>query len=111
MSDDLDSPNPYQPPASLEPPRALRDDDELPWDDPEQSPSSREEDAGRALKSAILGLFFCPLQLYTAWLLFLVVANNEPLRPRYFWYAVGAGVLLVPYAAFVGMFGLTIFRY
>lgn len=65
--------------------------------EPYDQPSSREEDAVRALKSAVLGLVFCPLQLYTAWLLILVVTNREPLRKRYFWCAVGAWIILLPY--------------
>ncbi len=67
------------------------------FSEPDDQPSSREQDAARSLKSAVLGLLFCPLQLYTAWLLFLVVVNDEPLRKRYFWYAVGAAGLLLPY--------------
>jgi len=106
----MDVPNPYEPPASIEPPRA-EPEAEVTANDEELTPSSREEDAARAFKSAILGVLFCPLQLYTAWLLFLVLVNNEPLRPRYFWYAVGAAVVLVPYAAVVGLFGLVYFRY
>jgi hypothetical protein len=106
MPEDLDSQNPYQPPASL-PPRLVEPADEDPAkDDPGQPPSSREEDAVRAIKSAVLGVFFCPLQVYTAWLSFLILVNEEPLRPRYFWYAVGAAVVLIPYAAFVALFSL-----
>jgi hypothetical protein len=92
----MNSPNPYEPPASLDPPLAEPDSDET---EPEEelAPSSREDDAARALKSAVLGLLFCPLQLYTAWLLFLVVVSHEPLRRRYFWYAVGAWAVLLPY--------------
>lgn len=104
MTDDFHSLNPYQPPASLEPPLAEPEADETESED-ELTPSSREDDAARALKSAILGLLFCPLLLYTAWLLFLVLVNDEPLRPRYFWYAVGAAVVLIFSAAFVGLFG------
>ncbi|MCI0360169.1 MAG: hypothetical protein L0211_16955 [Planctomycetaceae bacterium] len=110
MPDHLNSPNPYQPPASLEPPLAERDADETEPGD-ELAPSSREDDAARAFKSAILGLFFCPLQLYTAWLLFLVLVNDEPLRTRYFWYAVGAAVVLIPYAALFGLLSLFYVRY
>ena len=69
----------------------------------ELTPSSREDDAARALKSAILGLLFCPLLPYTGWLLFLVFVNDEPLRPRYFWYAVGAAAVLMACAAFFSL--------
>ena len=88
--------NPYQPPASLAGPGARPDADESQAEE-ELTPSSREEDAARALKSAILGILVCPLQLYTAWLLLLVLMNNEPLRPPYFWYAVGAAAVMLPY--------------
>jgi hypothetical protein len=104
------NPNPYEPPVSLEPPQENPAADETGAEE-ELTPSSREEDAARAFKSAIFGLLFCPLQLYTAWLLLLVLVNNEPLRPRFFWYAVGAAVVLLPYAAFLGIFGVTYFRY
>jgi len=57
--------------------------------------SLREQDADRALKSALLGLFLCPLQLYTAWLLLMVAIAEEPLRRRYFWYAFGAAAILL----------------
>src|SRR4029453_7516835 len=60
-------------------------------------PNLRELDAARAIKSAVLGILFCPLQLYTAWLLFMVAMADEPLRPRYYWYSLGAAALLVPY--------------
>jgi hypothetical protein len=93
----IDSLNPYQPPASLEPPKVETGAEEELSPDSEQSPSPREDDAARAFKSAILGILFCPLQLYTLWLLLLVVLSDEPLRPRYFWYAVGAAAVLLPY--------------
>jgi len=63
------------------------------WDDFEEL-SPREQDAIRALKSAMLGLFFCPLQIYTAWLVLLVVLAEQPLRSRYHWYAIGAAIVL-----------------
>jgi len=62
-------------------------------------PNLRELDAARAIKSAVLGLLFCPLQAYTAWLLFMVVMADEPLRPRYYWCSLGAAALLVPHVA------------
>ena len=104
MPDEFHSLNPYEPPASLEPPLIEPDADEAESEE-ELTPSSREDDAARAFKSAILGLLFCPPLLYTAWLLFLVFVNDEPLRPRYFWYAVGAGVVLIFCTAIVGLFG------
>jgi hypothetical protein len=110
MSEDFDSQNPYQPPASLAPPLMKPADEDPANDDPDQPPSSREEDAARAIKSAVVGVLFCPLQVYTAWLLLLVWMNDEPLRPRYFWYAVGAAAVLVPYAIFLGLFGIVLYR-
>jgi hypothetical protein len=107
----VDSLNPYQPPASLDPPQAESDPDESESEDADLAPNSREEDAARAFKAAILGAFFCPLQIYTAWLLFLVLVNNERLRARYFWYAVGAVLVLIPYAALTGIFGVIFLRY
>jgi hypothetical protein len=62
-----------------------------------EEPNLRESDAARAIKSAVLGLLFCPLQAYTAWLLFMVVMADEPLRPRYYWCSLGAAALLVPH--------------
>jgi hypothetical protein len=107
MSHDLvpRAPNPYQPPTSLPEPEDRADAQEQETVELERQPNSREEDAARALKSAIFGLLFCPLQIYTAWLLLLVLANEEPLRARYFWYAVGAAAVLAPYSAIVGVFG------
>ena len=58
--------------------------------------SFREENASRALKSAIVGLIILPLQLYTAWLLYRVVASSEDtLRPPYFRYAVVAALIMI----------------
>lgn len=101
------TPNPYESPAS--PPEPEAEIQEQESDDLERGPSAREEDAARALKSAILGLLFCPLQLYTAWLLLLVLANDEPLRPRYYWYAVLAAAVLAPQVAITGIFGWLIY--
>ena len=60
-------------------------------------PNLRELDAARAIKSAVLGLLFCPLQIYTAWLLIMVAMADEPLRPRYYWCSLGAAAMLAPY--------------
>ncbi len=95
-----DSPNPYQSPTTLEPRPIEADTQEREPREHDENPSPREEDAARALKSAALGVLFCPLQFYTLWLLFLVLLADEPLRPRYFWYAVGAASVLVPYLLF-----------
>jgi len=56
--------------------------------------SLREQDAARALKSALIGVFFFPLQLYTSFLVLMVAIAEVPLRPRYFWYTVMASLVL-----------------
>ena len=58
--------------------------------------SPREESAARALKSALIGLFLLPLQIYTAWLLLSVTAGSGTLRARFFWYAVIAAMIMIP---------------
>ena len=70
---------------------------------PEEELTDREADAARALKSAMLGVLFCPLQLYTAWLLFLVLFDGDRLRLRYFWYAVWAAAILLIYTTIVAL--------
>jgi hypothetical protein len=45
--------------------------------------SSREQDAQRALFAAVLGLLFCPLELYASWLLLGVWLSEERLDPAY----------------------------
>jgi len=71
--------------------------------------SLREKDAVRALKSALLGILFCPLQLYTAWLTLLLFLGEEPLRPRYFWYGVAAGTVLAIHVPTAGIIGWWLF--
>jgi len=69
--------------------------------------SLREQDAARALKSALIGIFFCPLQLYTSFLILMVILADEPLQPRYFWYTVVASIVLalhIPIAAIAWFF-------
>ena len=94
---DIEALNPYRAPATLHPQDIEAEADEGEPSDAEQAASPREDDAARAFKSALFGVLFCPLQIYTLWLLFLVLVSDEPLRPRYFWYAVGAAAVLVPY--------------
>jgi hypothetical protein len=45
--------------------------------------SQREQDAQRALFAAVLGLLFCPLELYASWLLLGVWLSGERLDPVY----------------------------
>jgi hypothetical protein len=61
--------------------------------------SSREDDAARALKSALIGILFCPLLLYAAYLLVEVGLNDEPLRPRFKSYVVATAAILAIIAA------------
>jgi len=63
-------------------------------DDPDRL-TRREEDADRAFRSAIIGFFFCPLQVYTLWLLARVYFSDERLGPkqrRRTWIAVAVAV-------------------
>ena len=99
---DTDALNPYRAPATLQPQANDAEADGGEPSDGEQAPSPREDDAARAFKSALFGVLFFPLQLYTLWLLLLVVMSDEPLRPRYFWYAVGAAAVLVPHVLLAG---------
>ncbi len=49
-------------------------------DEAEPETTTRERDAERALRGAIFGLLFLPLQLYVFWLLLKVFVSDEPLR-------------------------------
>jgi hypothetical protein len=51
------------------------------FDEPEIVPTSREQNANRAFKGAILGLLLWPLQLYAFWLLLQVFISEERLGP------------------------------
>jgi len=73
-------------------------DNEPPPDEkPAEGLTSREQDADRALRSALLGLLVCPLQLYTIWLLIRIFFSNEPLRPDKRRKAWLAAAIIVPY--------------
>ncbi len=80
-------------------------DGDQPDDEPGREPddedwpalSPREQDAERALKSAILGILFCPLQVYACWLLVKVFASSQPLAPRQRTRALVAGAICLPY--------------
>ena len=65
--------------------------------------NQREQDAARALKSALVGIVLSPLQIYTTWLLLLVAIDNERLRPQYFWYAVSAAVIALTQVSFIAL--------
>jgi hypothetical protein len=65
--------------------------------------SSREDDAARALKSALIGIVFCPLLFYAAYLLLEVWLNDGPLRPRFRRYVVATAAILAIVFAILGI--------
>jgi|tagenome__1003787_1003787.scaffolds.fasta_scaffold20092223_2 hypothetical protein len=65
--------------------------------------SLREKDAVRALKSALVGVLIAPLQLYTLFLILMVILAEEPLRPRYFRYTVAVSIVLALHIPFVAI--------
>jgi hypothetical protein len=71
--------------------------------------SAREADAARAFKSALIGILFCPLLFYAAYLLLEVFLSDEPLRPRYRRYAVATAAILAIIVAINGALLLTLF--
>jgi hypothetical protein len=89
-------------PGADEPEQALVDAD----DDEIDDPNLREQDAARAFKAAVLGLLFCPLQFYAFWLVLKVFLSNEPLRPRYWWFALAAAVFSIPLTMSGAMFAV-----
>lgn len=74
---------------------ALVEDDRP--DEPERALTSREENADRAYRGAIIGLLLFPLQLYVFWLLLKVfIASDEQLRPSKRRAAILAAVINIP---------------
>jgi hypothetical protein len=70
--------------------------------DPDLPMSAREENANRALRGAVLGVLFAPLQLYVFYLLlFKVFASDEPIRPVYTRRAWQAAAINIPYIAVI----------
>jgi hypothetical protein len=70
--------------------------------DPDLPMSAREENANRALRGAVLGVLFAPLQLYVFYLLlFKVFASDEPIRPIYTRRAWQAAAINIPYTAVI----------
>jgi hypothetical protein len=67
-------------PRSAEP-EDVSQQEQLVEDEP--APSLRERDADRALRGAMLGLIFPPLQLYVSYLIFKVFVSEEPLGKDY----------------------------
>jgi hypothetical protein len=66
--------------------------DQKPLED-EPPPTERERNADRALRGAVLGVAFPPLQLYVLYLLFRVFVSEEDLDDRHRHKAIAAGVI------------------
>ena len=60
-------------------------------------PNQREQLAGRAFRSAVIGCLFVPLQAYTSWLLLRVWFSDEPLRNEWRRRALVAMAINVPF--------------
>ncbi len=56
---------------------------ELENEESASTPSQREKDADRALRSAVFGIVLWPLQIYTALLIFRVFISHQRLLDRY----------------------------
>jgi len=70
--------------------------------EPDSPMSAREENANRALRGAVLGVLFAPLQLYVFYLLlFKVFASDEPIRPVYTRRAWQAAAINIPYTVVI----------
>lgn len=65
--------------------------------DDKQSLTGREQEAIRSFRSAILGLFFFPLQAYTVWLVLRVYFSDERLEPQHRRWAWIAAIIAFPY--------------
>jgi hypothetical protein len=59
--------------------------------------TQREQTAIRAFRSAVIGILFCPLQLYTFWLLLDVMHSEERLGREQRRWAIIATVIISPY--------------
>jgi Putative prokaryotic signal transducing protein len=66
-------------------------------DDDEPEPTARDNDAERAFRGAIFGLWLFPLQFYVTYLLLAVLFSNETLASRPRNRAVIASVINTPY--------------
>jgi hypothetical protein len=80
------------------------DDDDS--DDLEPEPNAREKAAERALKGAVLGLLFWPLQAYVSYLLMTVYFSSQTLAGRSRRHALIAAVINLPFFI-VGLYGVT----
>jgi hypothetical protein len=68
----------------------------------------REARAKRALQFAIAGMFICPLQLFTLWIVYEVATMKGPLRPIYAFYSIGAAMIAVPYVLIAVAFAVAL---
>jgi hypothetical protein len=73
-------------------------------DNPEPPLNSREENADRAFRGAILGLLLLPLHFYVFWLLAKVYFSNERLQPLYRQRALIAAAINAPIMLLMLMF-------
>jgi hypothetical protein len=86
--------------------------DPHPTDDKPAPPlNSREEDADRAFRGAVLGLLLLPLHFYVAWLLAKVYFSNERLQPLYRQRALIAVAINAPIMLFMLMLLRSMFFY
>jgi hypothetical protein len=77
------------------------DADEL--DEEPPPPTNREQDADRALRGAIGGLLFWPLQLYVSWLILKVVLSEERLAPIHRRNGILAAMINLPTLSVAGV--------
>jgi hypothetical protein len=79
--------------------------DDADSDDSLPQPTVREDDADRALRGAIFGLFFFPLQFYVFFLLAKVlIASDERLRPKQWRHAILAALINFPLMTAIFLF-------
>jgi hypothetical protein len=78
-------------------------------DEPDDPPlNSREQNADRALRGAMVGIFLPPLQLYALWLLITVFISDQPLRNRQRRNAIAGAVICGVFGAFWYLFFSTL---
>ena len=68
------------PSAETEEPQGSEASDSAEEDLPEPPLTVREQTTDRALRAALFGILFVPLELYALWLLVKVFVSDEPLR-------------------------------
>jgi hypothetical protein len=70
-------------------------------EDEEPAENERSKQAGRALRAALFGLLFCPLEFYAFYLLMDVYGAEEPLEGRARRHVMYASLINVPFMAVV----------